>query len=113
MPSLQSIVALSASIWRSSSPWSPKWAEAFHEAIFKMTGERLFSYRIAVTKLKGDGGSWQLDPTVAANLGDSTLGFLTLSDMWSEVLKGVTTAPASSEIGRMAQLPKAAGLTQA
>ncbi len=35
----------------------------------------------------------------------------TLEEMWSEVLAEVTTTPASSEIGRLAQLLKAAGLT--
>lgn len=31
--------------------------------------------------------------------------------MWSEVLAAVTTTPAASELGRLAQLLKAAGLT--
>ena len=37
--------------------------------------------------------------------------FLTPEDMWGVVLRTVTTTPAASEMGRLAQLLKAAGLT--
>jgi hypothetical protein len=39
------------------------------------------------------------------------VGFLTLEQMWGAMLGQLTTTPASSEIGRLAQLLKAAGLT--
>jgi hypothetical protein len=32
-------------------------AEAFREKVFELTGERDFSYRIAVTRLQGDTGA--------------------------------------------------------
>lgn len=92
--------------------WVPKWAEAFRAKVTELTGEEAFNYRIAVTRLKGDGDAWSSDPTIRANLGEgSTFGFLTLEEMWATVLDGVTTTPASSEFGRLAQLLKAAGLT--
>jgi hypothetical protein len=91
--------------------WVPKWSEAFRQAIFDLTGERRFAYRIAVTRLRGDADAWAQDPTIAANLSGCTVGFLPLEEMWSTMLKELTTTPASSEIGRLAQLLKAAGLT--
>lgn len=91
--------------------WVPKWSEAFRSKIEDLTGETSFTYRIAVTRLKGDASSWTTDPTIVANLDGSTFSFLTLEEMWATMLKELTTTPASSEMGRLAQLLKAAGLT--
>jgi hypothetical protein len=35
--------------------WVPKWSEAFRDKIAELTGAREFAYRIAVTRLQGDG----------------------------------------------------------
>jgi hypothetical protein len=91
--------------------WIPKWSEAFRDAIFERTGQRDFTYRIAVTRLKGDIDAWGKDPTIAENLSGCSVGFLTLEQMWSSMLAELTTTPAPSDIGRLAQLLKAAGLT--
>ncbi len=91
--------------------WIPKWSEAFRQAILARTGQSDFDYRIAVTRLKGDAGAWEQEPTISANLNGCSVGFLTLQDMWGEMLERLTTTPAPSEIGRLAQLLKAAGLT--
>lgn len=91
--------------------WIPKWSEAFRATISGLTGETNFSYRIAVTSLKGDGSAWETDPTIATNLSGCPIGFLPLQEMWAEMLKELTTTPAASQIGRLAQLLKAAGLT--
>jgi hypothetical protein len=91
--------------------WIPKWSEAFREAILKLTGQHDFAYRIAVTRLKGDADAWGKDPTIAANLKGCSVGFLPLEQMWAKMLGELTTTPAPSEIGRLAQLLKAAGLT--
>ncbi|MBA2581315.1 MAG: hypothetical protein H0V03_10825 [Thermoleophilaceae bacterium] len=91
--------------------WAPKWNEAFREAILELTGERDFTYRIAVTRLKGNAEAWTRDPTISANLKGCSVGFLPLEEMWATMLSELTTTPASSEIGRLAQLLKAAGLT--
>ncbi len=42
--------------------WVPKWTEAFRSTIAELTGETVFSYRIAVTRLKGDGDAWRATP---------------------------------------------------
>lgn len=91
--------------------WSDKWAFGFRREIERLTGESAFTYCIAVTHLHGDPSGWQADPTIQRCLGGNPFQFLPLADMWSAVLDQVTTTPASSEIGRMAQLLKAAGLT--
>lgn len=91
--------------------WVPKWSEAFRSKIEDLTGETRFTYRIAVTRLKGDAASWTTDPTIVANLDGSMFSFLTLEEMWATMLQELTTTPASSEMGRLAQLLKAAGLT--
>lgn len=89
----------------------PKWSEAFRSKIEDLTGETRFTYRIAVTRLNGGAASWTTDPTIVANLDGSTFSFLTLEEMWATMLQELTTTPASSEMGRLAQLLKAAGLT--
>jgi hypothetical protein len=91
--------------------WVPKWSESFREKIFELTGERDFSYRIAVTRLQGDADAWGKDPRISASLSGCSIGFLPLEEMWATMLAELTTTPASSEIGRLAQLLKAAGLT--
>lgn len=90
--------------------WVPRWSEAFRSQIEALTGESIFSYRIAVTRLKGDATAWPEDPTIKANLPGCSVGFLTLEEMWATMLDELTTTPAASEIGRLAQLLKAAGL---
>lgn len=65
----------------------------------------------AVTRLRGDATSWQHDDTIGKNLAGCSIGFLTLEEMWASMLGELTTTPAPSEIGRLGQLLKAAGLT--
>lgn len=91
--------------------WVPKWADAFREKVFELTGSHEFHYWLAVTKLTGDATAWTQDETIRANLGGNPFGFLTLEAMWSEYIESVGTTLQPSEIGRLAQLLKAAGLT--
>jgi hypothetical protein len=91
--------------------WVPKWSEAFRDTVQDLTGASTFSYRLAVTKLKGDGAAWSTNPTIRKNLRGCSVGFLTLEEMWEGMLEKLTTTPAASEMGRLAQLLKAADLT--
>ncbi len=91
--------------------WIPKWSAALREKVVDLTGETEFMYSIAVTDLRGDARAWSEDPQIAANLPGSSFGFLPLSKIWAELLAELTMRPAASEIGRLAQLLKAAGLT--
>jgi hypothetical protein len=96
--------------------WKPKWSAAFHDAVVKLTGEREFTYCIAVTRLTGKltaedaAAEWSNDPTIRENLNGCMFRFLTLEEMWGKVVAEATTRPAPSEIGRLAQLLKAARL---
>jgi hypothetical protein len=91
--------------------WMPRWAHGFRNKIEAITGQREFTYCLAVTRLIGDASAWPDDPTIRECLGGNPFRFLTLEDMWALVLGKVTTTPAASEMGRLAQLLKAAGLT--
>jgi hypothetical protein len=91
--------------------WSPKWAEGFVQEIERLTGSSRFTYYLAVTRVWGDTAAWENDPTIRGNLQGNPLKFLSLETMWSRVLATVTKTPAASEMGRLAQLLKAAGLT--
>jgi hypothetical protein len=78
------------------------------------TGVQRFKYSIAVTRLNGKLSkrdaelAWSSDPTMNRNLAGSTFSFLTMREMWTQLQQELTTTPASSEIGRLAQLLKAA-----
>jgi hypothetical protein len=94
--------------------WEPKWSEAFRAEVERVTGARNFTYSIAVTRLRGKmpqreaEAAWQADETISRHLAGCRFSFLTMHDMWAELQRELTTTPASSEIGRLAQLLKAA-----
>jgi hypothetical protein len=92
--------------------WFPDWSKALHQMVLDLTGESTFTYWIAVTRLRGISTAldWEKEPTIGANLSGCSFGFLTLEEMWDLMLDKLTTVPAGSEIGRLAQLLKAAGL---
>lgn len=99
-------------IWRHFRELSkPKWSEAFRQEIEERTGAKAFTYRIAVTRLIGDGSGWSSDEKIAENLPGCSVGFLKMEEMWKSILGGLTERPAPSELGRLAQLLKAARLT--
>lgn len=91
--------------------FNSKWATAFRAKIEAITGQSQFRYSIAVTSVRGNVDDWVNDRRLRANLDGNPFSFLTLEEMWNGVLEGVTTTPAASEIGRLAQLLKAAKLT--
>jgi hypothetical protein len=91
--------------------WMPRWAHGFRDKIEEITGEGEFTYCLAVTRLHGGASAWPDDPTIRDCLGGNPFRVLTLEDMWRVVLRSVTTTPAASEMGRLALLLKAAGLT--
>lgn len=88
--------------------WIPKWSEAFLDTVTNRTGEAAFTYRIAVTKLSGDAEAWSKEPTILENLPGCSIGFLTLEEMWRDLVTNLGTTLAPSEIGRLVQVLKAA-----
>jgi hypothetical protein len=91
--------------------WTPKWSAAFRETIADITGSTEFTYHLAVTRLRGDADVWAEQPRIRENLGGNPFHFLTLETMWRTIVEETKTTMASSEIGRLAQLLKAARLT--
>ncbi len=97
--------------------WVPRWSEAFQAEVGQRTGTTSFTYVLAVTKLIGQWDlaeaedEWNSDETISGNLGDNRVKFLELQTMWEDVLHSVTQTTAASEVGRLAQLLKAARLT--
>ena len=91
--------------------WIPKWSEAFLDEIAERTGLTKFSYRIAVTRLRGDTEAWSRDPRISGNLPGCSIGFLTLEEMWRDLMDNLGTTLAPSEVGRLVQLLKAANLS--
>jgi len=90
-----------------------KWASAFRSQIHYLTGSTTFTYSIAVTKLvKGDAEPWNADPDIHRRLAGNPFEFLTVASMWHEILSNTTATQASSEIGRLAQVLKAAGVAK-
>jgi hypothetical protein len=89
----------------------PKWTDAFRTVVCDRTGSETFTYAIAVTRLTGQ----IKDPAIAAEMWATSrvlrkalrgcrFTFLTLEDMWSDLLASSTTSVAPSEVGRLAQL---------
>ncbi|HMM94397.1 nuclease-related domain-containing protein [Phycicoccus sp.] len=94
--------------------WNPKWSDSFRSKVEQVTGQRAFVYSLAVTKLNGSWSReeaiehWSADPVIAGHLEGCSFSFLTMRQMWSELQLQLTTTPAPSDIGRLAQLLKAA-----
>ena len=91
--------------------WDPLWAQAFRRKVAAVTGSERFHYSFAVTVIKGDPGLWQDEKRIRDNLDGNPFSFLTLEEMWRSMLEGITRTPEGSDIGRLVQLLKAAGLT--
>ncbi|MGZ4689327.1 MAG: hypothetical protein ACXVJW_14405 [Acidimicrobiia bacterium] len=88
------------------------WSDAFRARIEELTGSRQFTYSIAVTRLRGDRDAWNRDTTIRARLGGNPFEFLTVAEMWDQIVAETTRTQAGSEIGRLAQVLKAAGVVE-
>ena len=87
-----------------------KWSEAFRDAVFRETGSRRFTYVTAVTRYSGDPKEWEGHKRFRKALRGNPIRLISLSEMVSEILPGITKTPASSDIGRTLQLLKASGV---
>lgn len=86
----------------------PKWFEAFIDAVEQATGTRKFTYVSAVTAIIGDPREWETHPPFIAALRGNPIRMIELSEMLDHVEKMSTTTVASSDIGRLLQLMRAA-----
>jgi len=86
----------------------PKWSEAFIDAIEEATGTRHFTYLLAVTAVVGDKAKWENHPPFCAALRNNPIRIIQLTEMIDHIQNMSTTTVASSDIGRVLQLMKAA-----
>ena len=89
---------------------SPKWSEAFIAEIYAATGTRKFKYIMAVTHVVGDRTLWENTQEFMVALGGNPIQVLDFETLVQDVLSQLTTTVASTSIGRLLQLVKAAKL---
>ena len=89
----------------------PKWSEAFLTAVQTATGQQEFTYITAVTKLVGSKSPWETNSTFIQSLGGNPIRILDLREMLNSISPSLSTTLAGTEVGRMLQLFKAAGIS--
>lgn len=89
----------------------PKWSEAFLSAVESATGQREFTYVLAVTKVVGSKTPWEANASFSNALEGNPVRIVDLREMLSEIYPRLNTTLAGTEIGRMLQLFKAAGIS--
>jgi hypothetical protein len=88
----------------------PKWSDALIKAVEQQTGQSSFTYIIACTKLIGDKKSFEEKKDFLKKTGNNPIVIITLEDMYNSLLIKLTKTVASSQIGRLMQIMKAADL---
>lgn len=86
----------------------PKWSDAFIDAVEDATGSRTFTYVLAVTVIWGDRREWEQFPMFVDAMAGNPIRMIELSEMLERISKTSTTTVASSAIGRVLQLTRAA-----
>ena len=88
------------------------WANAFCDEIERRTGQRRFTYVLAVTKTKQkeDKHLWTKNADFKRKLRGNPIIVLCLETMIKKVLKQTTTTLAATDIGRTIQLFKSANV---
>jgi len=89
----------------------PKWSEAFLSAVQAATGQSEFTYITAVTKLVGSKSPWETNQPFSQSLGGNPIRIIDLREMLNFISPSLSTTLAGTEVGRMLQLFKAAGIS--
>ncbi len=90
---------------------SPKWSEAFLSAVESATGQKEFTYVLAVTKVVGSKTPWEKNPKFIQSLGGNPIEILDLRQMLNTISPVLSKTLAGTEVGRMLQLFKVAGIS--
>lgn len=88
----------------------PKWSEAFVQAVYEATGTREFTYALAVAKIIGDKAPWETHQPFSDALEGNPIRLLTFHEMVLEIQEELSTTLAATEVGRMLQMFRAAGI---
>jgi len=86
----------------------PKWSEAFIREVERATGTREFTYVLAVTVIHGDRRAWEEYMPFSKAMGGNPIRLIELSEMLEKIEEQATRTVASSMIGRVLQLMRAA-----
>ena len=86
----------------------PKWSKAFIDAVEVACGTRHFTYVTAVTSVVGDRSLWENHLPFVAAMEGNPIRMIDLSEILGYFRRMSSTTLASSEIGRMLQLMRAA-----
>ncbi|MBI2749454.1 MAG: hypothetical protein HYX43_09000 [Burkholderiales bacterium] len=89
----------------------PKWSEAFLAAIHSATGQHEFTYVTAVTKVLGSKAAWEQNQSFVSAIGGNPIRLLDLREILNFIDPSLGTTLAATEVGRMLQLFKAAGVS--
>ncbi|MCB0637345.1 MAG: hypothetical protein KDC54_12040 [Lewinella sp.] len=88
----------------------PKWSEAFIDAVSSGTGTTEFTYVLAVAKVIGDKSVWETHQPFIDAMNGNPVRLITFADMVTDIYQELGTTLASTEVGRMLQMFRAAGL---
>jgi hypothetical protein len=88
----------------------PKWSEAFIDRIEEETGQRQFTHVTAVTKRIGEPEPWETNPLFCKRMENNPIRIIELREMLDVVQGSVDTTLAGTELGRILQLLRAAGI---
>jgi hypothetical protein len=88
----------------------PKWSEAFIDAVSSSTGTGTFTYVLAVAKVLGDKSVWETHPRFIDAMNGNPVRLVTFSEMVADIYAELGTTLASTEVGRMLQMFRAAGI---
>jgi len=88
----------------------PKWSEAFIQKVRDMTGCVEFTHITAVSHIKGQRTLWETHAPFQQAMDTNPVRLLTFRDMLEEIQHNMTTTLASTEVGRMIQMFRAAGI---
>jgi hypothetical protein len=80
-------------------------------AVQAATGQSEFTYVTAVTKLVGSKTPWETNQTFIKSLGGNPIRIIDLREMLNFISPSLSTTLAGTEVGRMLQLFKAAGIS--
>ena len=97
--------------WRSFREiCDPKWSDAYLSAIEDATGSKVFTYVLAVAKLKGDPTVWESYQPFSEAINGNPIKIITFKEMVDDIRCGMTTTLAGTEVGRLLQMFKASGM---
>lgn len=88
----------------------PKWSEAFVAKVRKMTGREKFTHVTAVARIRGDRAIWENHQPFQQEMRGNPVKLITFRDMLRDIEASLTTTVASTEVGRMIQMFRAAEL---